>query len=427
MAFQMGGGGPDDDDSDDPLHDDPWPAHSYMDEMEDDFMIHTIPSDEIICETIERKAKCVGKYLMGDVLGEGAYGKVKEALDIVTLHRRAVKIMKKRRLIRIPNGEENVKREIWMLKRTHHKNIIELVDVLQNNEREKIYMVMDYCVCNMHEMLTKTTKKFFPEWQAHFYFQQLIDGLEYLHSIGIIHKDIKPSNLLINMDQTLKICDFGVAEQLDPFAQEDTCTTSQGSPMFQPPEIANGVDVFSGYKLDIWACGVTLFNITTGKYPFEGDTIYRLFENIGKEDLVIPNNLDPSLQRVLEGMLCRDFNERFGIKEIKLETWFNRKYYQVGARVDFPVSDDPDFFDQHKDLTTIPFLEKLNNNEAVMIKNDFSTSTSDLNTPNRSENFKDHFLQRPLSSDFDVAGDPKSEDKKKGSRNRFAPNNCKSM
>lgn len=426
MAFNLGGGG-DDEDSDDPLHDDPWPIPFG----DDDFMIRTIPSDEIICETVERKAKCIGKYLMGDVLGEGAYGKVKEVLDIVTLQRRAVKIMKKQRLKKIPHGEENVKREIWMLKRTSHKNIVELVDVMRNKERGKIYMVMEYCVCNMYEMLKKSAKHVFPEWQAHLYFTQLIDGLEYLHSVGIIHKDIKPSNLLINMDQTLKISDFGVAEQLDPFAADDSCTTSQGSPMFQPPEIANGVDVFSGFKLDIWACGVTLFNIITGKYPYEGDNIYHLFENIGKKEMLIPDNLEPVMLNFLTGLLCRDFHARFSIKDIKEQSWYCRSYLKLEPDVDFPFNEDhEEYLDQNKDLTTIPFLEKLNADDVVIINNDTCISTRDItaDTPTQSENFENHFLRRQSSPDFETPNTPSGSGRKnKGSRSRFAPNSCKSM
>jgi len=435
MAFNLGGGG-DDDDSDDPLQDDPWPSHPshpfVLEDMDDgDFVIRTIPSDEIICETVERKAKCISKYLMGDVLGEGAYGKVKEVLDIVTLHRRAVKIMKKRKLRKIPHGEENVKREIWMLKRTSHKNVIELVDVMQNKERGKIYMVMDYCVCNMHEMLKKSANHFFPEWQAHFYFTQLIEGLEYLHSMGIIHKDIKPSNLLINMDQTLKISDFGVAEQLNPFAPDDSCITSQGSPMFQPPEIANGVDVFSGYKLDIWACGVTLFNIITGQYPYEGDTIYRLFDNIGKKECVIPTTLDPALQKLLAGVLCRDFKKRFSIEEIRKHTWFRRNQHQVEKGVDFPSNDGHDsLLDESKELTTIPFLDRLNKDEAVLIPNDSCVSTSDISamdTPTRPDNFNNHFLRRQSTPEFEVENSKDGDKKSKSGKSRFTPNTCKSM
>ncbi|CAM5126124.1 unnamed protein product [Natator depressus] len=206
-----------------------------------DTFIHRIDSTEVIYQPRRKRAKLIGKYLMGDLLGEGSYGKVKEMLDSETLCRRAVKILKKKKLRRIPNGEANVKK----------------------------------------------------------YFCQLIDGLEYLHSQGIVHKDIKPGNLLLTTNGTLKISDLGVAEALHPFAEDDTCRTSQGSPAFQPPEIANGLDTFSGFKVDIWSAGVTLYNITTGLYPFEGDNIYKLFENIGKGDYTIPEDCGPPLSDLL--------------------------------------------------------------------------------------------------------------------------------
>lgn len=423
-AFKMGGGTNDDEDSDDPLCDEPWNTNNF-DIDDDDFIIRAIPSDEIICEQVERRAKCIGKFLLGEVLGEGAYGKVKEALDIHTLHRRAVKIMSKRKLRRIPHGEENVRREVWMLKRTNHENIIQLVDVLQNNEREKIYVVMDYCVCNMHEMLKKSPKNYFPEWQAHDYFKQLICGLEYLHGIGIIHKDIKPSNLLINMDQTLKISDFGVAEQLSPFASDDSCTTSQGSPMFQPPEIANGVDIFSGYKLDIWACGVTLFNITTGKYPYEGNNIYRLFENIGKGELQIPPEIDAALKGLLSGLLDSDFHKRFSIQQIKENIWIRKQYYRIEPEVGFPPCDYPDRLDEFKDMTTIPYLDLLNNENVVMVQNDSCFSHHDSEEKLNSMDYNNHFLRRQSSPDFDNTGF--KDDKKKNKHRKFAPNGCKNM
>lgn len=107
-------------------------------------------------------------------------------------------------------------------------------------------------------MLDSVPDKKMPIFQAHQYFRQLLDGLEYLHGKGVVHKDIKPGNLLITLDDTLKISDFGVAEALSQFAMDDTCLTGQGSPAFQPPEIANGDDTFSGFKVDIWSSGVTL-------------------------------------------------------------------------------------------------------------------------------------------------------------------------
>lgn len=132
-----------------------------------DTFIHRIDSTEVIYQPRRKRAKLIGKYLMGDLLGEGSYGKVKEVLDSETLCRRAVKILKKKKLRRIPNGEANVKKEIQLLRRLRHKNVIQLVDVLYNEEKQKMYMVMEYCVCGMQEMLDSVPEKRFPVCQAH--------------------------------------------------------------------------------------------------------------------------------------------------------------------------------------------------------------------------------------------------------------------
>ncbi|GLD72534.1 serine/threonine-protein kinase STK11 [Lates japonicus] len=89
--------------------------------MEMDTFIHRIDSTEVIYQPRRKRAKLIGKYLMGDLLGEGSYGKVKEMLDSETLCRRAVKILKKKKLRRIPNGEANVKKEIQLLRRLQHR------------------------------------------------------------------------------------------------------------------------------------------------------------------------------------------------------------------------------------------------------------------------------------------------------------------
>ncbi|XP_011928244.1 PREDICTED: serine/threonine-protein kinase STK11 isoform X2 [Cercocebus atys] len=264
-----------------------------------DTFIHRIDSTEVIYQPRRKRAKLIGKYLMGDLLGEGSYGKVKEVLDSETLCRRAVKILKKKKLRRIPNGEANVKK----------------------------------------------------------YFCQLIDGLEYLHSQGIVHKDIKPGNLLLTTGGTLKISDLGVAEALHPFAADDTCRTSQGSPAFQPPEIANGLDTFSGFKVDIWSAGVTLYNITTGLYPFEGDNIYKLFENIGKGSYAIPGDCGPPLSDLLKGMLEYEPAKRFSIRQIRQHSWFRKKHAPAEAPVPIPPS--PDTKDRWRSMTVVPYLEDL--------------------------------------------------------------------
>uniref|UniRef100_A0A3Q3KII7 non-specific serine/threonine protein kinase n=3 Tax=Monopterus albus TaxID=43700 RepID=A0A3Q3KII7_MONAL len=218
-------------------------------------------------------------------------------------------------------------------------------------------MVMEYCVCGMQEMLDSVPEKRFPVFQAHGYFCQLLDGLEYLHSQGIVHKDIKPGNLLLTTDGALKISDLGVAEALHPFAEDDTCRTSQGSPAFQPPEIANGLDTFSGFKVDIWSAGVTLYNITTSLYPFEGDNIYKLFENIGKGDYTIPEECGPLLSDLLRGMLEYDPVKRFSIQNIRQHNWVRKKHPPSEPPVPIPASAESR--DPWRSMTVVPYLEDL--------------------------------------------------------------------
>lgn len=320
--------------------------------------IQRVDSKDVVFGSRQKRAKVLnGKYVMGDLLGEGSYAKVKEAIDQETLVRRAVKIMKRKKLRKIPHGEENVQREIQMLGLLDHDNVMRLIEVFHNEEKGKIYMVLEHCCAVLKDMLEQSSCKKFPAWQAHFYFVQLVDGLQYLHSRRVVHKDIKPGNLLLNTTGVLKIADFGVAELLDRFAPDDTCRTSQGTPAFQPPEIANGLDEFPGFMVDVWSAGVTLYNFVTGAYPFEGDTIFRLFENIGKGEFSVPrSDIDPLLESLIRGMLATSFEERFTINQVRAHDWF-RKHHPANSP---PVTITPKDVDNPMMSTTvIPYLVDL--------------------------------------------------------------------
>nr|XP_042913802.1 serine/threonine-protein kinase STK11-like [Parasteatoda tepidariorum] len=149
-----------DDESED-LNDNP-PIDSWLNDDTVPVTFYRFDSSEIRCTSSKKRAKMVGKYVMGDVLGEGSYGKVKEVLDSTSLCRRAVKILKRKKLRKIPNGEKIVEREVALLWKLDHKNVIKLIEVMSNEEKQKIYLIFEYCVSVLQELLDSVPKKSFP-------------------------------------------------------------------------------------------------------------------------------------------------------------------------------------------------------------------------------------------------------------------------
>eukprot|EP00088_Acartia_fossae_P022931 TRINITY_DN2401_c0_g1_i1.p1 TRINITY_DN2401_c0_g1~~TRINITY_DN2401_c0_g1_i1.p1 ORF type:complete len:640 (-),score=154.70 TRINITY_DN2401_c0_g1_i1:398-2317(-) len=387
----------------------------WDDNISDLLAIRRVDSKDVVYENKKKTTKIIGHYVMGDVLGEGSYAKVKEAIDQNTLCRRAVKIMKKRKLRKIPNGEQNVQREIELLQALSHNNILKLIEVMYNDEKGKIYMVLEYCCAVLQDMLEQSPEKKFPMWQAHDYFTQLLTGLEYLHSKGIIHKDLKPGNLLLDRAGVLKIADFGVCEQLDMFAEQDWIKTSQGTPSFQPPEVATGVEKFSGEKLDIWSCGVTLFNFVTGDYPFQGDTIFKLFENIAKGDYSFPCRVDRLLESLISELLALEPADRPNVRQALQHDWCKKRYPKTGqAATAPPYHDDPLL-----STTVLPYLENLHypsqepdlitehelNRQQEEVEDDIGGSGSMLHHPGHPHNHHLHRLHRKKIKDHNLHQD----------------------
>ncbi|KAL6043927.1 Serine/threonine-protein kinase stk11 [Balamuthia mandrillaris] len=282
-----------------------------------------IKDTEIVYRT--KSPKTVNQYILGEVLGKGSYGKVREALDTTTLHIVAIKILKKQLLRKLPGGggEASVKQEIAIMKTLKHPNVVAFIESFSNEEKGKLYIVLEHVGGGtLQDLLNRVSPSRLSLKQARSFFLDLINGLEYIHGQGVVHRDIKPGNLMITEEGKLKISDFGVAEQLSAYDDPSYSSKTQGSPAFQPPEVASGAERITGVKGDVWAAGVSLYYIITGKYPFEGSTVYTLFENIAKADYNIPAWVDRPLADLLHGMLEPDKEKRFSIAKIKSHRWF---------------------------------------------------------------------------------------------------------
>lgn len=135
----------------------------------DDMNFIQYTSTDLLYLHKNKAAKMIGRYLMGGLLGEGSYGKVKEGFCSETVRRVAIKIMKQTRLKKIPNGEQNVAKEISLLKKLRHKNVIELMDVITNPMKQKTYVIFEYCATTVSEMINKSSTGKLPLSQAQRY------------------------------------------------------------------------------------------------------------------------------------------------------------------------------------------------------------------------------------------------------------------
>ena len=134
----------------------------------DSSSITEIGQDELIYIKKKFKMKFIKeKYIKGGVLGVGSYGKVKEFVCSKSLERLAAKIIKLQRLKRIPKGQQNVMRELKIMRRMNHCNVVKFHESFWIEEKQKLYFIMEYCVGVLQEILDSAPNNKLPKWQAH--------------------------------------------------------------------------------------------------------------------------------------------------------------------------------------------------------------------------------------------------------------------
>lgn len=345
------------------------------------------------------KRRVLNTYEILNDIGKGEHGKVKLARDLEHNELVAIKIVNRHsrdrpllrmRLLGPPSGQgeysTKIKREIAILKRCNHKHIVRLREVLDDMNSKKIYLVLEYLekgeirwkrlgspspgdgdeipCCGSRpssgddDLLSATFSPNLTFRQCRRIFRDVLLGLEYLHMLGIIHRDVKPANLLVSSDNVVKISDFGVSYALfllgsDSAANELELAKTAGTPAFFAPELcqtnflapqlasvsASSLDKLSestkvlriDHKIDIWALGVTLYCLLFGRVPFNADSEYELFLVIVNQPVEYPadrtafnpreevSELEFDLAKdLLRRMLDKNKDTRVDIPAIKL-------------------------------------------------------------------------------------------------------------
>lgn len=256
----------------------------------------------------------VGHFIVGKTIGKGTFGKVKLGYDKVTGEKVAIKLLEKRRFASAAD-EIRVARELQILKHVRHPNIIQLYETIETPE--EIYMIMEYA--SKGELFDHIVEKGkLRESEACRYFQQVLDGMEYLHANGVAHRDLKPENLLLDAEMNIKIVDFGLSNTFSP---GELLKTACGSPCYASPEMIAGKR-YDGAKADIWSSGVILFAMVCGFLPFEDTNTSVLYNKIMTGTYSLPGFLSGDVKEVIKTLLNTTPETRISLPEIRALRWF---------------------------------------------------------------------------------------------------------
>lgn len=219
---------------------------------------------------------------------------------------------------------KRVRNEVALHKKLRHTNILTLYHYFEDDER--VYLVMELCSHGELYSLLKRRRESgggaLTENEARIILRDVVAGLKFLHSHGIIHRDLKLSNILLSETGQAKIADFGLAVLTEFSDSADSRErTICGTPNYLAPEILNKKNY--GRSADIWSLGCLLYSCLTGKPPFDSPDLPQTFDKVKRLDYQIPDHLSPSARDLISRLLSGDPGNRPTFDQIIWHPFFN--------------------------------------------------------------------------------------------------------
>ncbi|XP_028414260.1 serine/threonine kinase SAD-1-like isoform X2 [Dendronephthya gigantea] len=233
----------------------------------------------------------------------------------------AIKIIDKNRARKDRYVSKNMRREARLLQMIRHPHIVQLLEIVETSQ--SYYLVFEFAdggdlmdhICKRKKLEEDEVRKFI---------RQIISAVEYLHRLGIMHRDLKVENLLLDANKNIKIIDFGLSNTIyaTDHNNENHCTTQCGSPAYAAPELLVRKDY--GPQIDVWSIGVNLYAMLTGRLPYtvEPFNISTLYNKMLKRQMnVIPEHLSDGCKDMISKLLNPDPKERLHILEAVRHRW----------------------------------------------------------------------------------------------------------
>ncbi|KAM4608180.1 serine/threonine-protein kinase 36 [Discoglossus pictus] len=246
------------------------------------------------------------RYHVLDLIGEGSFGRVYKGRRKHSGQVVALKFIPK--VGRSEKELKGLKREIQIMRDLRHPNIVRMLDSCETDR--EVVVVTEYAEGELFQILEddgKLSEELVRDVSA-----QLVSALYYLHSHRILHRDMKPQNILLGKDGTVKLCDFGFARELSL----DTLVVRsiKGTPLYMSPELV--LERPYDHRSDLWALGCIVYELLVGTPPFYTHSIFQLVSIITQQSVRWPRGVSPELKSFLQGLLTKDPGLRLSWPEL---------------------------------------------------------------------------------------------------------------
>lgn len=302
---------------------------SYEVNLENDFVSESVRERTGAYDVIEGGLKPNRKMTSEDFeqlrcLGKGTYGTVLLVKQRATGRLYAQKQFKKASLVVHKKLVEQTKTERQILESVNrHPFVVKLFYAFQDHE--KLYLILEYGQGG--ELFTHlNTEKMFSETDAAFYMAEMLLAISHLHNdLGVIYRDLKPENCLLDAEGHLLLTDFGLSKvSVEP---SDSCNSMLGTVEYMAPEVVLGKKY--GKAVDWWSFGALGYDLMTGNPPFRGGNHAKIQDNIVRQKLVLPYFLSPDAKDLLTRLLRKDPNKRLGASMPKdLQTMKKHRFFR---------------------------------------------------------------------------------------------------